>query len=71
MFMDLYKDCPHEMMSLMWHIIKAGRALATMRDVGWHHVATDASNEGGDDDDQGDDYDHDDSGSTTPSDHGC
>lgn len=33
-FMDLYRVYPHNMMSLIQHIIRASRVLATMRNVG-------------------------------------
>ena len=82
-FVDLYKDCPYEMMSLMRHIIRGSRVLTMMRDAG--HAMADTSDEGGNHDDEGGDHDHDDEsgdhdhdegggdhdsyGSNTPSNH--
>ena len=58
-FVGLYRDYPLKMISLMWHIIRDSRILTMMRDACQHHATRDTSDEGGDDDDQGDDHDHD------------
>lgn len=80
-FMGLYRDCMHDIMYLMRHIIKASSLLTSMRDASQHHEMANTSDKGGDDDhddhdNEGDDHDHDNEGgdhdalgSTTPSDH--